>query len=453
MMAGNRVGKCVTGNTLIDCPDGSSRHIDEIRGQHWVWAWDGEKKVRALAGEPFKKPPERVYRVWTRNGHYVDCAGGHRFLGVAGWLFLSDLFGYVPCLPRSTEEFGQIASAQDVARYLKRFPSSAPGYPAFGRFGGGLLQSPVGGAPGLPPLRDGALRYIPALSRHGVPAGIGKHILSRHDDHLSSLCVVDPTEGLSVPFSHEILYSDEQLCQPLRLVPWPQHDGLASGPQSGDEDQAPKSVACAIVSPRRGVDFIIGYQELNVQDIWDFHVPEYHNYCTAGMVHHNTEGAGGYETVLHLTGLYPHWWIGRRFPSPVNALVAGDTGTTTRDILQNKICGPVEKPGTGLIPHASMGETSGRAGVAGAYDIVKVKHEPTGSWSTLQFRSYDQGRVAFQGTEREVVYLDEEPPKDVYDECLLRTMTTNGIVLCTFTPLLGLSDVALSFMPHLAPAI
>jgi hypothetical protein len=131
-----------------------------------------------------------------------------------------------------------------------------------------------------------------------------------------------------------------------------------------------------------------------------------------------TEGAGGYETVLHLTGLYPHWWIGRRFSSPVNALVAGDTGTTTRDILQNKICGPVEKPGTGLIPFSSMGETSGRAGVAGAYDIVKVLHTPTGSWSTLQFRSYDQGRVAFQGTEREVVYLDEEPDKDVYDECL-----------------------------------
>jgi phage terminase large subunit-like protein len=68
-------------------------------------------------------------------------------------------------------------------------------------------------------------------------------------------------------------------------------------------------------------------------------------------------------------------------------------------------------------------------------------------------KSYDQGRVAFQGTEREVVYLDEEPPKDVYDECLLRTMTTNGIVLCTFTPLLGLSDVALSFLPELAPAV
>ena len=147
-----------------------------------------------------------------------------------------------------------------------------------------------------------------------------------------------------------------------------------------------------------------------------------------------TEGAGGYEVTLHLTGLYPGWWEGKRFAQPVRALVAGDTATTVRDIVQRKLCGPVEAPGTGLIPFASFGATTAKASMPGAYDIVKVKHEPTGQWSELQFRSYDQGRIAFQGTEREVVWCDEEPPKDVYDECLLRTMTTGGIVICTFTP-------------------
>lgn len=164
-----------------------------------------------------------------------------------------------------------------------------------------------------------------------------------------------------------------------------------------------------------------------------------------------TEGAGGYEVTAHLTGLYPHWWLGRRFSRPVNVLVAGDTGTTTRDIIQQKLCGPVSKLGTGLIPFENLGETSAKAGIPGAFDIVSVKHEPSGEWSTLQFRSYDQGRIAFQGTERDVVWLDEEPPRDVYDECLIRTMTTGGIVLCTFTPMLGLSEVAMSFLPHLGP--
>ncbi len=62
--------------------------------------------------------------------------------------------------------------------------------------------------------------------------------------------------------------------------------------------------------------------------------------------------------------------------------------------------------------------------------------------------SYDQGRESFQGTELDLVWLDEEPPMAIYAECLIRTMTTNGMILCTFTPLLGLSDTVLSFLPN-----
>jgi len=61
--------------------------------------------------------------------------------------------------------------------------------------------------------------------------------------------------------------------------------------------------------------------------------------------------------------------------------------------------------------------------------------------------SYDQKRKSFQGTEQDVIWLDEECDLGIYAECLLRTMTTNGLVMCTFTPLLGLSETVLSFMP------
>ena len=79
-----------------------------------------------------------------------------------------------------------------------------------------------------------------------------------------------------------------------------------------------------------------------------------------------------------------------------------------------------------------------------------VQHQ-SGGTSYLGFKSYDQGRRKFQGTGKHVIWLDEEPPADVYDECLLRLMTTNGLMLCTFTPLLGLSDVAMRYLPELAP--
>ena len=35
----------------------------------------------------------------------------------------------------------------------------------------------------------------------------------------------------------------------------------------------------------------------------------------------------------------------------------------------------------------------------------------------------------------------------------MRLATTNGIMLCTFTPLLGLSEVAMMFLPDLAPVV
>ena len=53
-----------------------------------------------------------------------------------------------------------------------------------------------------------------------------------------------------------------------------------------------------------------------------------------------TEGIGGFEMAVHLTGRYPSWWTGRRFDRPISAWAAGDTGKTSRDILQTKLLGP-----------------------------------------------------------------------------------------------------------------
>ena len=65
----------------------------------------------------------------------------------------------------------------------------------------------------------------------------------------------------------------------------------------------------------------------------------------------------------------------------------------------------------------------------------------------MVFKSYDQRREAFQGTEIDVVWLDEEPPLEIYAECLTRTMTTNGLVMLTFTPLQGITPMIKSFLP------
>lgn len=160
-----------------------------------------------------------------------------------------------------------------------------------------------------------------------------------------------------------------------------------------------------------------------------------------------TEGAGGYEMALHLTGKYPDWWRGRRFDRAVVAWAAGDTRETTRDILQKKVIGEKGKlQECKALVHPSLIKHTAAGFITDSFSSVKVRHV-SGGLSTLHFKSYDQGREAFQGTEIDVILLDEEPPKDVYDECLTRTMTCDGFVMLTFTPLKGMSETVNSFFP------
>jgi phage terminase large subunit-like protein len=74
-----------------------------------------------------------------------------------------------------------------------------------------------------------------------------------------------------------------------------------------------------------------------------------------------------------------------------------------------------------------------------------VKHA-RGGVSSLGFKSYSEGRAKFQGTAKHVIWIDEEAPMDVYTEALMRTMTTDGIVMVTFTPLNGYSELVQSFL-------
>lgn len=163
-----------------------------------------------------------------------------------------------------------------------------------------------------------------------------------------------------------------------------------------------------------------------------------------------------FETTLHLTGRYPQWWNGIRFDYPVDWWAASDTAETTRDILQLELMGKINELGTGMIPgECIIGDPSRRRGVADAIDTVHVKHI-SGGTSQLSFKSYDQGREKFQGTKKHGVSLDEEPDPRIYFECLTRIMATkpgeqDGTMVCTFTPLKGMSAVVLMYLNEKNP--
>ncbi len=158
------------------------------------------------------------------------------------------------------------------------------------------------------------------------------------------------------------------------------------------------------------------------------------------------------EVALHLTGLYPDWWEGRRFDEPTSWIVAGPTNELTRDVCQFALVGAMEPgtkvpDGTGWIPKEHIGNVDFRqCGVQNVIDTVKVKHS-SGGWSELAFKSYEQGNIKFQGVSRHGVWLDEEPTDHaIFTECQTRTLDKSGLILFTRTPLFGMSDIVRHFL-------
>jgi len=157
---------------------------------------------------------------------------------------------------------------------------------------------------------------------------------------------------------------------------------------------------------------------------------------------------GGAEVAYHLTGRYPPWWKGHMWTRPTVWLAGSESGELTRDGMQRILLGPPtleDQWGTGLIPAECIAQKpKRRPGIKDAVDAIVVEHKQGGQ-SVIRFKSFDQGRSKWQADTVDGIWLDEEPPYDVYEEAVTRTNATNGIIMITFTPLKGMSRVVRSF--------
>lgn len=154
--------------------------------------------------------------------------------------------------------------------------------------------------------------------------------------------------------------------------------------------------------------------------------------------------AAGCETAMHLTGLYPDWWDGKRFKRATRGWAGSETAEIARDGAQRILLGPINAPGTGTIPKDRILEIKKARGVPDAVESVLVRHS-SGDQSLLVFKGYLDGRTAWQAETLDWVWFDEEPPEDIYAEGLTRTNNTKGIAYLTFTPLKGMTLVVLKF--------
>lgn len=410
-----------------------------------VQSWDGESQCTAKACQGYVKGILPAFRVILDNNQFFDCTDEHQVLTCEGYLSLRRLVSSSSGLRLKRTREDYLASCvadgylcgQPLRLPLNIDPTQSP------------LQADAQ-EPGLFWLADEVEQIFQcnrSFQEHD-------HFSSKDDlHHFAGLFEHFRASFYETPF---VRLSDElqAFLQSLLELSPAQLKELSSYNQSFLRGQLsfvetleleplnilfPHSHPCLI-----GGRTIKAIAPLGLQPIIDFHVPHYNNYLAGGVYHHNCGKSelGAYIVAAHLTGNYPHWWNGKRFTKPVNIQVAGETGKLVRDSVQKKLFGEIGQMGTGSIPKEFILTTNPKSGIPNAIDTGLIKHK-SGGTSIVQFQSYDQGREAFQATERDVIWDDEEPPLEVYAEQLLRTMTTNGIVLSTFTPLKGVSDTVL----------
>lgn len=163
-----------------------------------------------------------------------------------------------------------------------------------------------------------------------------------------------------------------------------------------------------------------------------------------------------YMFAAHLTGEYPDWWEGKRFDEPINAAIYAVNNRQLREGVGKALIGGSDESvlGTGMLPFDKIIDCIRIQGSGGFVDYITVRHK-SGGISKCMFYSADAGRKSLQGATFHLVGFDEEPPIDIYNEGIVRTATIGvkedgsdaGLILLAFTPLNGLSEVALRFLP------
>lgn len=140
---------------------------------------------------------------------------------------------------------------------------------------------------------------------------------------------------------------------------------------------------------------------------------------------------GAAETVYLTRGIHPY----RENKDGVDGWVVSLSSRVQRDVAQAKILKYLRKD---WIDSIVMAEGRSDSAANGVIDKIIVKNV-FGGKSTIGFKTCEMGREKFQGTSLDFVWFDEEPPKDIYDECKMRVLDRCGDIFGTMTPLKGLT--------------
>ena len=165
----------------------------------------------------------------------------------------------------------------------------------------------------------------------------------------------------------------------------------------------------------------------------EFHKCQKRNRWVFGGNRSGKTECGAVESVWMCLGTHPY----RQNRNGVIGWVVSLSQQVQRDVAQRKILNYLDRNSIVDIIMLNGKKTSPENGVI---DQIILKNK-FGTHSILGFKSCDQGREKFQGTSLDFVWFDEEPPQDIYIECLMRVIDKQGDIFGTMTPLKGLTWV------------
>lgn len=142
---------------------------------------------------------------------------------------------------------------------------------------------------------------------------------------------------------------------------------------------------------------------------------------------------GAVECIYFARGIHPY----RKNKDNVFGWVVSLSQQVQRDVAQRKILDYLNPDWIEDIIMLSGKKDDPKTGVI---DQIKIKNV-FGGISVIGFKSCEAGREKFQGASLDFVWFDEEPPKDIYDECRMRVLDRRGDVFGTMTPLKGLTFI------------
>lgn len=186
---------------------------------------------------------------------------------------------------------------------------------------------------------------------------------------------------------------------------------------------------------RRGEDRLAKYNtgdKIHLKQV-AFHKCKKKNRWVFGGNRSGKTECGAVEAVYMARGIHPY----RENKNNVFGWVVSLSQQVQRDVAQAKILSYINPSWIEDVTMLSGKKDSLKYGII---DQIRIRNV-FGGISVIGFKSCDQGREKFQGSSLDFVWFDEEPPKDIYDECRMRVLDKKGDIFGTMTPLKGLTFI------------